>query len=353
MAEYISFQPSDFFSPKLYTGDGVAIGSGGQAITGVGFQPDMVWVKQRSGTEKHDLCDAVRGTTKTVTPNSDAIEVTNTETLTTFGADGFTVGNSGSWNNNLSTYVSWNWKAGTTSGITGGTITPSAYSINTTSGCGVYAYPGNATTGATLAHGLGATPKFMVIKCLDAAGTDWVAWNNFAANEYLYMNSGAVKTSDAAFMDSTLPSSTLITLGDKSNVNGSSRTYIAYVFAEKKGFSKFGSYKGNTNADGQFIYTGFRPAYFLIKATNGSGEPWLVWNNKTEGRNALTTNGNNRITVNGTATEDSTSEILICSNGIKLLDNSGHINSSSYTYAYAAFAESPIVSSNDVPGVAR
>ena len=353
MAEYISFQPTDFFNTLLYTGDGVAIGSGGQAITGVGFQPDIVWAKQRSGTEKHDVCDAVRGTTKTVTPNSNAAEVTNTETLTTFGADGFTVGNSGSWNNNLSTYVSWNWKAGTTSGITGGTITPSSYSINTTSGCGIYAYAGTGATG-TIAHGLGATPKFMVIKCLDAASTDWVTWiSPMAVNEYMYMNSGAVKTSDTAFMNSVLPSSTLISLGDRANSNGSGKTFIAYVFAEKKGYSKFGSYKGNTNADGQFIYTGFRPAYFLIKATNGSGEPWLVWNNKTEGRNALTTNGNNRLTVSSTAAEDATSEILICSNGIKLLDNSGHINSSSYTYAYAAFSEFPIVSSNDVPTVAR
>ena len=346
---YISFQPSDFFSPKLYTGDGVAIGSGGQAITGVGFQPDMVWVKQRSGTEKHDLCDAVRGTTKTVTPNSDAIEVTNTETLTTFGADGFTVGNSGSWNNNTSTYASWNWKAATTSGITGGTITPSSYSINTTSGCGIYAYAGTGSAG-TIAHGLGVAPKFMTIKCLNAASTDWVTWiSPMAVNEYMYLNSYASKTSSTAFMNSVLPSSTLISLGDAANVNGSGKTFIAYVFAEKKGYSRFGGYTGTGDVNGPFIYTGFRPALVLIKNATGSSMSWTL---RGSGLNPFNP-ADGHVVPNETAAEASSKDIDILSNGFKARTTDGGVNGSGNTISYAAWAEFPIVSSNDVPTVAR
>ena len=132
MAEYISFQPSDFFNTVLYTGNGTAIGSGGNAITGVGFQPDFTWIKNRDAGDNHILTDAVKGATKYISSDDADLQYTNTEYLTAFGADGFTVGSGNPVNTNTEDFASWNWKMGTTSGLTGGTITPTAYSISTT-----------------------------------------------------------------------------------------------------------------------------------------------------------------------------------------------------------------------------
>ena len=342
MAEYISFQPSDFFNPKLYTGTGAEL-----AITGVGFQPDFVWNKERSGTEGQNWTDSVRGATKYIMSNNDDTESTNVQSLKSFDSDGFTLGTFDGMNTNTETYASWNWKAGTTSGITGGTITPSSYSINTTSGFGIYAYAGTGSAG-TIAHGLGVAPKFMVIKSLSENNTDFVTWiSPMAVNEYMYMNSLASKTSDTDFMNSILPSSTLISLGNKANVNGSGETFIAYVFAEKKGFSKMGQYTGNASTDGAFVYTGFRPAYVLAKGTPGSYN-WNVFDNKRPAYNPA----DPPLWANSSAAQVDPYPIDLLSNGFKGKTVSSQVNSA-LNYAYVAFAEFPIVSSNDVPGVAR
>ena len=353
MAEYISFQPSDYYNTTLYTGDGVAIGSGGQAITGVGFQPDMVWVKQRSGTEKHDICDSARGTTKTVTPNSTAIEVTNTETLTTFGADGFTVGNSGSWNTNTSTYASWNWKAGTTSGITTNgstTITPTAYSFNQTAGISILKFTGNYTNGAKLAHGLGVAPEMVFFKTLEGISL-WGGYNKtITATDYIKLNETAAATSYALAFDDTEPDTVNMTLGSWEAVNGNVGVtgMVAYAFASKKGFSKIGSYAGNANADGPFIYTGFRPAFILIKRYTGVDD-WIIFDSKREGYNE----DNDELYPNTTGAEGTAAWIDILSNGFKPITTHDTVNKTGHSYIYMAFAEFPIVSSNDVPTVAR
>ena len=347
---YISFQPSDYYNTKLYTGNGTAIGSGGQAITGVGFQPDMVRVKQRDGTEKNDLCDAVRGTTKTLTPNSTAEEVTNTETLTTFGADGFTVGNSGSWNNNTSTYASWNWKAGTTAVPSGGTITPSACSFNTTSGFGIYTYTGNGTSGATIAHGLGKVPTMMFVKITDGATLNWMSYNPDVGNDRaLFLNLTNAPDVSATYWNSTTPTSTLFSLGNAVGTNNSGDDYVAYVWTDIQGYSKFGKYLGNGNADGQFIYTGFRPAFLLLKRYSTTGQ-WMLYDSKRLGYNEL----NYDFQTTNTNAERTTGPYLdILSNGFKLRNTDTDFNGSGNSILYAAFAEFPIVSSNGLPGPAR
>ena len=343
MAAYISFQPSDFFSPKLYTGTGSS-----NAITGVGFQPDMVWVKQRSGTEYHEVCDAVRGATKNIYPNANSAEGTNGQALKTFDADGYTLGTSLGWNQNTSTYVGWNWKAGTTTGLSGGTITPTSYSINTTSGFGIYNYTGTGSAG-TIAHGLGVAPTMMIVKKYNTTG-DWYVYHKDmpSGNGYhLRLNANSAEASGTEW-NSTDPTSTVFSLGANSNVNASGATFIAYVFAPIKGYSKFGEYTGNGNADGTFVYTGFRPAFVLTKKTSGTDD-WGLFDNKREGFNPE----NDVFYPNLTSAEVDNDSINILSNGFKPRATHGWINQSGATYIYAAFAEFPFVSSNSIPTVAR
>ena len=343
MAEYISFQPSDFFNPVLYTGTGTT-----HAITGVGLQPDFVWQKARDSTQNHRAIDSVRGGDKQNYPDLTNAEVTDSEFITAFGADGYTMGTAGGNANDTSVdYVSWNWKMGTTSGLTGGTITPSAYSISTTAAQSVIAYTGTGVA-ATLPHGLGITPGLIICKRLDSADNWWVHVESLTGPQYLVLNStGAVATATAVFND-TLPTSTLFSIGTDVGINASGGTYIAYCFAPIKGYSKFGGYTGNGNADGAFLYTGFRPAYVLIKKTNGTGS-WWVFDNKRLGYNPATY----RLYADAGTVENTTAVIDFVSNGFKLRTTDGDLNGDGNTIIYAAFAEFPTVSSNDVPGVAR
>ena len=345
MAEYISFQPSDFINTKLYTGTGSS-----NAITGVGFQPDATWIKGRNTTYNHVFTDAVRGVTEEIYSNTTGAEVTNAQGLTAFGSDGFTVGTDAGYNGNTNTYVSWNWKGGTTSGIaTNGstTITPSAYSFNQTSGCSIIKYTGNGTAGAKLAHGLGAPPDFFIIKGLDAT-TDWdVYQSSLGATKWLELNAdGSVSTSTNRWND-TEPDSVNITLGDSTHVNDSS-AFVAYCFSAKKGYSKFSSYAANGNADGAFIYTGFRPAFILLKDTGTNA--WYLMDSKRDGYNAE----NKGLIPSQTSVEQAGSYgVDFLSNGFKCRTTDGWTNGSGLTYLYAAFAEFPLVSSNDIPTVAR
>ena len=345
MAEYITFQPSDNFNTKLYTGTGSS-----NAITGVGFQPDATWIKGRNTTYNHVFTDSVRGVTEEIYPNTSGGEVTNAQGLTAFGADGFTVGTDAGYNGNTNTYVSWNWKGGTTSGIaTNGstTITPSAYSFNQTSGCSIIKYTGNGTAGAKLAHGLGAKPDFIIIKGLDAT-TDWdVYQSSLGATKWLELNAdGSVSTSTNRWND-TEPDSVNITLGDSTHVNDSS-AFVAYCFSAKRGYSKFSSYAANGNADGAFIYTGFRPAFILLKDTGTNA--WYLMDNKRNGYNYM----NKGLIPSQTSVEQAGSYgVDFLSNGFKCRTTDGWTNGSGLTYLYAAFAEFPLVSSNDIPTVAR
>ncbi len=338
---YITFQPSDYFNTVLYTGNGST-----QSITGVGFQPDWIWQKARNQTYDHRLFDAVRGTTKALYSNTTGTEGTESG-VTAFDSDGFSLGNNAGSNGNTVTYASWNWRAGAGQGSsnTDGTINTTYTSVNTTSGFSICQWEGTGAN-ATIGHGLGAVPKMYIVKNVDASN-DWNVYHHKMGNTHrLFLNTTAGKEDNASAWNDTSPTSSVFSVGTNTNVNQSGSTMIAYVFAEKKGFSKIGSYTGNGNADGSFIYTGFKPAMVIYKRSDGT-ESWMIQDNRRPGYNPM--GGNLFPNVNNAESTDARFDFL--SNGFKA--RSGNQNTSGSTHIYMAFAEEPLVSSNNVPATAR
>ena len=336
---------TDYFNTKLYTGNGST-----QSITGVGFQPDWVWTKQRSGTEHHNSNDAVRGATKVIFPNLTNAEQTVSNLITGFVSDGFSVGDNAGANNNGSTYASWNWKAGgSASSNTDGSIT-SSVSANTTAGFSIVSYTGNATDGATVGHGLGAVPDMLIGKDLsDTSG--WGVWHKDLTNAgyKLSLNTTDGQADDSALFGGssrTAPTSSVFTLGSGGGLNGSNAN-IVYAFTSITGYSKFGSYTGNGNADGSFCYLGFKPAWVMLKKTNNT-ESWLIMDNKRQGYNPE----NEYLIADLNNAEGTPNHIDLLSNGFKLTSTGGGFNGSGDTFIYMAFGQS-IVGSNNVPCTAR
>ena len=342
MAAYISFQPSDNFSTKLYNGNNST-----QSITGVGFQPDLTWLKSydTAGTW-HYLTDSVRGVGKQLYSNSDSSQGSNPAVITAFDSDGFSLGDASDTNGSGVDCVAWSWKAGTTSGLSGGTITPSSYSINATAGIGIYKWTGTGATG-TIAHGLGTAPKMMIIKSLGVAA-NWGVYNEAIGNSNtLFLDLTNAETA-RTYWDSTSPPSTVFTVKE-GGVNDTGSDYIAYVFADVNGFSKMGSYTGNGNADGPFIYTGFRPAFTICKIYDGNTNNWKMVDDKRPGYNL----NNKTLNADSTAVEGTEDNCDYTANGFKIRRNGNDVNGSGYKYIYMAFAEFPFVSSNSKAGVAR
>ena len=334
------------FNTKLYTGNG----TDNTAITGLDFQPDLNWTKQRSGTEWHSFTDSVRGVTKQIFSNSSQAEQTNSTIIKSFDSNGFTVGTNGATNSNGSTYVSWNWKAGTTSSISGGSITPSSVSINTTSGFGIYKWTGTGSTG-TIAHGLGAVPKLMFIKNLSSAES-WRTYHHSLGNATsLKLNTSDTSFSDTGAFNSTTPTSTLFTVGNSDSTNKSGDSFVAYVFAEITGYSKFGKYYGTNSTDGAFLYTGFKPAVMILKRLDVQSNSWLILDNKRDPDNLV----ENYLFPSETDAEGDGGGSAgwdFLSNGIKQRNTYGSANQNS-NYLFIAFAEAPLVGSNNVPCTAR
>jgi len=333
----------EHFNTVLYTGDGTT----SNAITGVGFQPDFVWIKRRNNANPHFLNDSVRGATKDLRSDATDAETTNNQygILKSFDSDGFTVSvgssNGARANTSGGTFVAWNWKAGgTAASNTDGSITTSV-STNADAGISIIKYTGNGTNGATIGHNLGVTPDHIIIKRTSSTEA-WVNWHqSFSATQYLRLNAtNAVDTATTLF-NSTLPSSSVITLGTGGFVNTSSEDYICYAFAEKEGFSKFGTYVGNGNADGTFVHTGFRPAFILLKRSSSSGTGWSILDATRNTFNAV-----DKILQPNVSTAEQTSfPVDFCSNGFKWRTSDGTHNASA-TFIYLAFAESSFKYSN-------
>lgn len=345
---YISFQPSDYFNTVTYAGNS----SSTQSITGVGFQPDWVWIKQRNLAYSHVLFDAVRGVGKNLSSNSTTAEETNNSVgyLSAFDSDGFTVSqgsSSGDRVNGAYNYVGWNWKAnGSGSANTDGSIS-STVSANTTSGFSIVKWTGSGADG-TIGHGLGVAPKMVIVKSL-ANTTYWMVYHASLGNDKEIFLNATNASSASTTWNTTTPTSTVISLdGGAGNGVNYSGDYIAYCFAEKKGFSKFGSYSGNGSNDGVFVYTGYAPAFIMIKRTDSTAG-WYMFDNKRGGYNQAAS----RLLANGTDTDAGTGYLDINSNGFKLRHNSTDYNGSGNSYIYMAFAEHPLVSSNDIPSTAR
>ena len=322
------------FNTKLYTGNGST-----NAITGVGHQPDMVWIKSRDATYHHRIYDAVRGVTKVIYPNLTNAEGTSANSLTAFGTDGFTLGSETWENNSGTTFASWNWKAnGAGSANTDGTIN-STVSVNTTAGFSIVKWTGTGSSG-TVGHGLGQTPKISFTKSLDN-DEDWIVYFTMVDGSMDYMKLNATDASTGSGASFT---STTFSKSDSSGEN-----MIAYCFAEKTGYSKFGKYTGNGNANGTFVYTGFKPAFVMIKRTD-AGDNWFMQDGTISPFNViddyLLAQSN---TASGT---NSAVNIDFLSNGFKIRNTDSGFNYSGGTYIYLAFGQS-IVGTNNIPATAR
>ena len=336
--------PTIYFNTKLYTGTGSSL-----ANTGVGFQPDLTWIKGRSGATEHVLTDSVRGVTKELSSNDDGAEETVAQGLTAFGSDGFTVGTDGSYNTSSATYASWNWKAGTalsnSAGANGGSIATTG-SINTTSGFGIVKYVGTGSN-ATIYHGLGKIPRMIITKNIDQS-FHWSVYTFHSNTKILRLNGTNAEATESAFQ-STDPTSTIQSLGTHNQNNGSGDTHISYMFCDVPGYQKIGSYTGNGSTDGTFVYTGFKPAYVMMKVTNIVSD-WHVMDSARDVDNVVQF----PIDPNSSAAEYGASDRFdFLSNGFKLRQTSGSFNGSGNTYIYMAFAENPFVSSTGVPATAR
>ena len=347
---YTDIDKSDeYFNTVLYTGNNAT----GHAITGVGFQPDWTWIKERSSTSSHFVNDSVRGAGENLYTNLTSAEGTNTALFTSFDSDGFTIGNTNQGNESGQTYVAWNWLADNTSGSsnTDGSIT-STVSANTTSGFSIVSYTGNQTSGATVGHSLGSTPSMIIVKSRDTANSWAVYHKGIGATGLVWLNLNNATYTTSNIWNNTEPSSSVFTLGNNdTTTNKSGESYIAYCFAEKKGFSKFGSYIGNGNADGTFIYTGFKPAFVMTKRSNNT-ENWYILDNKRSPFNppikALSPNLSDAEDTNATGRIQD-----FLSNGFKLRTSDTAVNGSGDTYIYMAFAENPFVTSTGIAGTAR
>ena len=348
--------PTAFFQTTLYTGDG----GGTRAVTNDGnsdLSPNWVWIKDRGTTSTHYIFDSVRGVQKHLTSAATTQELTDANSLKSFNSDGFTLGTSGNVNGNSRSFVSWNWKAGTSftndASATGIGSIDSTGSFNNDSGFSIVSYTGTGSAG-TIKHGLSTAPKMIIQKNRDETQPWWTYVESIGAGGQLRLNGTNAAGSDGATLwNSTAPTSSVFSVGDNTGTNGSADKCIAYCFAEKQGYSKFGSYTGNGNADGTFVYTGFKPAYVMVKKTSGT-ENWYIFDNKRSDFNlsddALKANTNSAELADWGVGFD------FLSNGFKARATDGAINASGGSYIYMAFAENPFVTSTangSIPATAR
>jgi len=352
---------SDYMNTVLYTGNY----TDDHAITGVGFQPDLVWIKDRDDTSAHQITDAVRGATKTLYPNTNALETTDTNYVKSFDSDGFTVGVNNANNQNNANNVAWNWKAnGAGSANTDGDIT-STVSANSTAGFSIVKYTGDGSSVTTVGHGCSSEPKFVILKNISSS-SDWVTYhygagatglnNTNQASLLLNGTNASANPASGGYLQNGYFSnvnSTTITLRDvnsATNVNTSGDDYIAYCFAENNSkMFKAGSYTGNNNADGVFCYTEQKSSFIMAKRTDSAGD-WYMFDNKMTPSNVagIYHNANKAEADHTTAAY----HIDILSNGFKLRGTGTELNASGGTYIYMAFGQ-PIISNSGICATAR
>jgi len=321
--------PEDFFIVKLYTGNG-----GNQTITGVGFQPDFVWFKTRDGTHAHALVDDVSGTDKVIHSNTTQAEQSIANQ--TFNSDGYALvqdGTANSINSDGNSKVAWNWKESATAGFD------------------MVGYTGNAT-GRTIAHSLSAVPHFMFITNRDSATNNHVYHHkntSAPATDYLKLNDNSATADAASVFNDTDPTSSVFSVGTGDGTNKNTDNIVAYLFSQKQGFSKFGTYYGNGNNDGSFVYLGFRPAFVMCKRSSDTGN-WGMNDNK---RDTINYTSHTCDANNSTDADDVAIRTDLLSNGFKIRTDSSNWNASGSIYIFIAFAESPFVNSSGVPNNAR
>ena len=326
--------PELYFQVELWTGTG---SENARTLDGdENMQPDFVWIKRRSTSDSHTLYDSVRGVTDYLISNATDAEATNAQTLKSFDSDGFTLGTANEVNKSSDTFVAWCWKESADAGFD------------------IVTYTGNGSA-RTISHSLSAVPKYYVVKQRNSTG-GWIVYHvgNTSSPETDYLRGDKTdSTVDDAIFNDTAPTSSVFSVGTNAPVNGSDDTYVTYLFAEKQGYSKFGSYTGNGSTDGPMIYLGFRPAMFIIKRTNAT-EQWEIVDNKRNTVNPV----NDMLVPNGTDAETAatTSNRIYCdflSNGVKMRSTASSANEDGGEFIFLAFAEAPFVNSNGVPVQAR
>tara|TARA_R100001594_G_C4043259_1_gene263653 strand:+ start:1463 stop:2539 length:1077 start_codon:yes stop_codon:yes gene_type:complete len=352
MANFTTINKStDYFNPVKYTGDGNAT----QAITNT-FQTDFSWIKDRGVTAAHTLQDAVRGfdVTKKLSSNSDDAENNasgatweNYGGVTAVGATSFTtsLGSNTPYQTNASgsNYISWNWKMGTTTGLSGGTITPSSYSINTTAGQSIIAWTGTGVAG-TVPHGLGAIPELIIVKNLSST-QDWPVYLKTLGNgNKMELNTNNT-TSASSNWNSTSPTSSLFSIGTAGQVNTNAENYVAYCFTPIDGYSRMGSYVGNGSTDGPFVYTGFKPTFVLLKSSTVASKEWFMQDNKRLGYNTNSTWVTASLN-NAEATNSSQVGMDMCTNGFKITVSDSNYNTNAETYQWMAFGQTRVGTNN-------
>ncbi len=333
MAAYTTIDdPEAYFQVKAYTGNNTT----DTAITLDGdndLQPDFVWIKCRSSANSSALFNSVVGDDYHLVSNTTAAQAGDGSYFKSFDSDGFTLGTGGQVNDSGDTYVAWCWKESATSGFD------------------IVSYTGNGTSDTDISHNLSAVPRMIIFKDRDTASNWQTGHASLGWTKTVYLNLTNASNTDTSYFNDTAPTSSVFTLGDNVMSNSDTKNYIAYCFAEKQGFSKFGSYTGNGNADGAFVYTGFRPAYIMIRDT-GNAENWFLFDNKRDGYNV-----NKVLLYANTITADTTTganQIDLLSNGFKCRSTDNGTNRSGATgFIYMAFAEAPFVNSNGVPCNAR
>tara|TARA_R100001082_G_scaffold76020_1_gene44120 strand:- start:25 stop:1092 length:1068 start_codon:yes stop_codon:yes gene_type:complete len=347
--------PSAHFQIALYSGNNTS-----QSITLGGnsdLQPDVVWIKERNGAEDHCIFDSSRSGSERLSPNTTGATWDDASNVTSFDSDGFSVGSSDQLNDSGNTQVAWCWK------VNGGTTTTndasstsvgnqdSVYQVNTTAGFSIGTYSGASQVG-TMAHGLSAVPHVMIVKCRsDAEPWEIYHHKNTSApeTEYIRFDSANGTADSAHIWNDTAPTSSIFTVGNTGSGNESNKTYVFYMWKEIQGYSKFGSYTGNGNADGAFVYTGFKPAFVIQKQSSANGEYWMMKDNAREPHNQADAN----LYPNANNAEGDTNGIDLLSNGFKCRTTGAGSNASTATYIYMAWAEHPFVSSEGVPTTAR
>lgn len=345
--------PSAHFQTALYTGNGTST----NAVTNSGnsnLKPDWLWLKSRSISSDQIAFDSTRGTNKRLSPNTTGAEETQAY-YSSFNTDGFTIGSdNANVNQNSATYVNWQWKAngGTTSSNSDGTIT-STVQANTTAGFSIITYSGNGYNNATVGHGLGATPKMIITKNRSAT-YNWITYNSkLAATKVLVMDMDLAEFTPSGGYYSNVGSSTYQLVQGSSNltnVNASGNDYVAYCFAEKKGYSKFGSYTGTGNVDGPLVYCGFKPAWVMTKNSSHAGG-WAVMDNARNPYNVM-----NKYLITNTADAEasgSSFDIDTLANGFKIRASNANINADGRTYIFMAFAQEPLVGTNNIASTAQ
>ena len=326
--------PSAYFKVQLWTGNVTADRAITFDDTDTDMQPDFIWIKNRETAKNHIVVDSVRGVTKYLYANGTEVEGTDATRVTSVQSDGFTIGESTQTNANGEGNVAWCWKESATSGFD------------------IVTYTGNGTDDTDISHNLSAVPHLIIVKNL-GANEDWNVYHqkNTSAPEtdYLQLNINNATADAADRWSDEVPTSSVFTVGDNSDVNQDATGFVAYCFAEKQGFSKFGGYTGNGNADGSFVYLGFRPAFIIAKRSDASGYDWTMMDSKRSPFNEA----DDWLYPDLTAVEDTNGAVDFLSNGFKIRQTHSYWNTSGASYIYAAFAEAPLVNSNGVPCNAR